>query len=729
MATPGHWTLIGPTRINDGGLGSIGRIHAIAIHPTTPTTLYVGGPRSGIWKTTDAGATWTSVGDSLPSLGLSALTVDPVTPSRVYAVLVGVGIFRSDDAAATWTKISNDLGSPSGAGLLIVDPKTPSRLFVTAAANGVFRSDDSGVTWTRVKSGTVNDLIMDPTNPATLYAGMQGDGVYKTTVGGAGGDSAWTKLPGLPSSGFARVTLALCRAVPGTVYAGLSGSPFRLFRTTDGTTFSLRFTAAASIYNPWLGVDPADPAIVYILSANFQRSTDGGATVAVTSGDLHECQKIALDPVTPGVIYVGRDNGLFRSSDRSVTFTQIGSGISNVEFYDGALAATDPKLRIGGTQDNGTIKNDSSSTEWTRFQGGDGATVAIDPTNAQILYAMDQYASSITRSTNGGGSTAAFAAGLPVGSVCFNLHFQVHPKTPATLLASCTSLWRITSPNGTWAPIFTPANEFIVRSAVDPSVDLYYAGSASGKLYAGPGGASFVQVFAHPASAGVSDIEVDPDNFPVVYATFGGGGVGRVYRLTRSGAVPTTLAVNDITSNLPAGLATSTIAVDRMAPFTVYVGTNVGVYRGISSNQGATWNWSFYNNGLPLAIISSLNVHPTTGVMLATTFGRSAYVVNTDWPIGTLANAEGRITFLRVHDLGTGFGPPSDFLDVEVVVALDTLPGRAFGFQLRADGEEFAAHGMLDLLRDAFSRNSRVSIDYTRTGLRNGLILRVADLP
>jgi hypothetical protein len=166
-----------------------------------------------------------------------------------------------------------------------------------------------------------------------------------------------------------------------------------------------------------------------------------------------------------------------------------------------------------------------------------------------------------------------------------------------------------------------------------------------------------------------------------------------------------------------------------MAPFTVYVGTNVGVYRGISSNQGATWNWSFYNNGLPLAIISSLNVHPTTGVMLATTFGRSAYVVNTDWPIGTLANAEGRITFLRVHDLGTGFGPPSDFLDVEVVVALDTLPGRAFGFQLRADGEEFAAHGMLDLLRDAFSRNSRVSIDYTRTGLRNGLILRVADLP
>jgi hypothetical protein len=105
------------------------------------------------------------------------------------------------------------------------------------------------------------------------------------------------------------------------------------------------------------------------------------------------------------------------------------------------------------------------------------------------------------------------------------------------------------------------------------------------------------------------------------------------------------------------------------------------------------------------------------------------YEVNTDWPIGTLANTQGRITFLRVHDLGTGFGPPTDFIDGEVVIVLDTLPGRAFGFQLRADSKESVAHGMLDLLRDAYGRNSRVTIDYIRTGLRNGRLVRVADLP
>jgi hypothetical protein len=104
--------------------------------------------------------------------------------------------------------------------------------------------------------------------------------------------------------------------------------------------------------------------------------------------------------------------------------------------------------------------------------------------------------------------------------------------------------------------------------------------------------------------------------------------------------------------------------------------------------------------------------------------GRFVRVVESE-----IESAQGRITFLRVHDVGTGFGPPSDFIDVEVVIALDTLPGRGFGFQLRADSEESVEHGMLDLLRDAFNRNSLVTIDYIWTGLRNSRILRVADLP
>lgn len=90
--------------------------------------------------------------------------------------------------------------------------------------------------------------------------------------------------------------------------------------------------------------------------------------------------------------------------------------------------------------------------------------------------------------------------------------------------------------------------------------------------------------------------------------------------------------------------------------------------------------------------------------------------------------AQGRVSFLRAHDVGTGFGPPTDHIDVEVVVQLDTEPGRAFGFELRADGEEGARRGMLDTLRTAFNEGRPVSIDYRRAGVTNNVLLRVAAL-
>jgi hypothetical protein len=92
-----------------------------------------------------------------------------------------------------------------------------------------------------------------------------------------------------------------------------------------------------------------------------------------------------------------------------------------------------------------------------------------------------------------------------------------------------------------------------------------------------------------------------------------------------------------------------------------------------------------------------------------------------------LLQSTGKITFLRVHDVGSGFGPPSDFIDVEVVVQLDSRPGESFGFQLRADANRAARQGMLDLLRDAFDKNVNVTIDYNiEPPKKNGVIIRVA---
>lgn len=102
-------------------------------------------------------------------------------------------------------------------------------------------------------------------------------------------------------------------------------------------------------------------------------------------------------------------------------------------------------------------------------------------------------------------------------------------------------------------------------------------------------------------------------------------------------------------------------------------------------------------------------------------------IVSTTPARADLLESKGRITFLRVHDVGTGFGPPTDFLDVEVVIQLDTQPGKSFGFQLRNDNNRPAREGMLGLLRDAFANNFPVLIDYYVTPPKvNGVIIRVA---
>jgi hypothetical protein len=129
---------------------------------------------------------------------------------------------------------------------------------------------------------------------------------------------------------------------------------------------------------------------------------------------------------------------------------------------------------------------------------------------------------------------------------------------------------------------------------------------------------------------------------------------------------------------------------------------------------------------LPVTDIRDLQVHPITGAMRAVTLGRSAYEVNTGIPVGSLLGATGRITFLRVNEVGTGFGPPLDFLDAEAIVELDTAPGKGFGFQLRTTSQTEDHAGMLKLLRQAFNRNKTVALDYIRTGIRNGRIIRVA---
>ena len=752
-----QWVSIGPTRITSGdgpNKNSIGRATSVVIHPQSPQTIYVGARGSGVWKTTDGGATWKPLTDSLPTLTVSGLAIAPSQPQRLY-LATPKGIFRTDDGGGSWTQVNTTLTNVLAidGGAMLVHPTNPNQVFANTCGSdttgGVQRSDDSGVTWRVVLPGNCGTgLVINAQNSRILDAtltspGNNRSGVFESRDGG----TTWFPLTGcpgsvLPAPGTATLRLA---GSTGRLFVSLkTATSWSLFRTTgSGCTVSGHpdvgweagwVAGAADVPTLWsyIQADPTNPQFVYATGTAFRVSTDGGMNFSPPSPQPHvDHHGFVTDPTNPAIIFAGSDGGIYKSTNRgqSGSWSFIGEGLATTEFYDIADSGKDPKVLIGGTQDNGTSQFDGSSTVWRYLVGGDSEAVEISESDPKRLYEIGQAMHQIRTSGDGGGSWQDIGSGLPQD--CFPwsgefpanpaLQFRIHPD--GRLLAACKgSLWR----GLPWAAIFTPSGDSVSTVTVDPRTDIYLAGTSAGKIFAGPGGGNWAEVVTSVAALQSSDIEVDRGDPSVVFASFLGGGAGRVYRLKRLSANPVRYSAADITANLPAGLTVKTVAVDRLLPQSIFVGTDRGVFRGRSANQGATWSWAPYNNGIPAAAdVRDLEVHPTTGIMRAGTFGRGAYEVLTDSPLGSVLEASGHLTLLRVHEQGTKFGPPDDQIDAEVVIQLDSMPEYAFGFTLRTDAAEASHAGMLDRLRDAFRKNRAVVIDYERTGFRNNRLIRV----
>jgi hypothetical protein len=748
-----EWHSAGPSYINVTGYPwslAGGRLSAIAIHPTITNLMYVGAQSSGIWKTDDGGQTWAPLAEHI-SMSVAALALAPNNANRLYWVTHEEGVFRSNNGGVSWTKISDqDLQATVHGGKLLIHPLNPDVMFVKSKI-GLYRSIDGGTSWERVgPDAEATGLELTGANQDRLYATFSHTtdnskaGLFLSYDNGA----TWTKKLGCPGAALPatvngyKITLAHSN---GKLFVGFKSSQeFKLYYTTNlacvvggvhDDEWKKGWSTTTDHPELWSGLwaNPYDKNRLYLGGTAFWRSTNGGVTFTkvsdynTSSNSAHaDHHGFAVLPGNKDIVFTLNDGGIYRSTKNAEkgSWTFIGKGIANVEFYDFTSAYTNASLMIGGTQDNGTIKT-TGNLDWKSIRGGDGATVDIDRQNASIMYGMGQYAPSIDRSTNGGEDWSDMAAGLPAGNDCFNLKWHLHPTNGNILLASCNGLWRITNPAaGTWQTIFTPQTGNVLCSAVMREGDVYLAGASDGKLYAGVGGTNFQQAFLGSAMA-ITDIENDPELASVVYVAYRGNTTRRIFRLVKNGAQPISFQNTDITANLPVNLAVQCLAVDRMHPFTLFAGTNKGVYKGVSTNNGQTWQWSAYMQGFAVADVRDLEVHPTTGILRACTFGRGIHEVDTGNPLGSILAVEGKITLLRVHDVGTGYGPPGDALDAEMIVVLDSKPQDYFGAQLRVGAQAEARMGMLEVLRKAFKNNTPVRIEYERTGIHSGRMFRV----
>ncbi|CAN5874709.1 hypothetical protein BH18ACI5_BH18ACI5_26010 [soil metagenome] len=422
-----RWRMIGPFR---GG-----RTKAAAGVPSQPGTFYIGATNGGVWKTTDYGRVWTPIFDDQPTGSIGAIAVSPSAPNIIYVgsgeglqrpdLSTGDGIYKSTDAGKTWTH----LGLRDGQQIpqIIVDPQDPDRLFVAVLGHpygpnqerGIFRSTDGAKTFQKVLYKDENtggiDLAFDPSDPNTIYSvlwearqgpwengAFQGpnSGVFKSTDGGTTWKPINTGLPTFAEDGLGRIGITVAPSAPKRLFATVdSAQKAGLYRSDDGgenwylVNGDPRFTSRGSDFAE-VKVHPRDPDVVFTGSIVTWKSNDGGKTFnafrGAPGGD--DYQRLWIDPNNPDVILIAADQGAIITVNGGRTFSSWYNQ-PTAQFYHVSTDNAFPYRVCGGQQESGSACVSSRGPygqitfrDWTPVGVEEYGYVAPDPLNPDIVY-------------------------------------------------------------------------------------------------------------------------------------------------------------------------------------------------------------------------------------------------------------------------------------------------------------------------------------------------------
>jgi photosystem II stability/assembly factor-like uncharacterized protein len=420
-----RWRLIGPFR---GG-----RVNAVSGVPGQPDTFYFGSVGGGVWKSDNAGRTWTPIFDSQPIASIGAIGVSASSPNVVYVgtgeadmrsqISYGKGMYKSTDGGKTWTHLGLD--ETRQIGRVIVDPKNPDVVFVAAmghvygpnAERGVYRSRDGGRSWQKVLFKNENvgaiDLAFDPLNSRIVYATLwntrrppwsiyppsygPGSGVFKSEDGG----NTWQQLTnGIPAEGLGHVGIAVAPTAHNRVYAIVDAKAGGLYRSDDGgATWSCTSEDKRIWGRGWyfckVTVDPKNANIVYVSNTSLYRSIDAGKTFTAIKGapggdDYHQ---LWIYPEDPSRMILASDQGAVVSLDGAKTWSSWYNQ-PTAELYHVAADNRFPYRVSGAQQDSGAVSVPSRSEhaeismhDWTPVCAGDEAGyTAPDPLHPEILF-------------------------------------------------------------------------------------------------------------------------------------------------------------------------------------------------------------------------------------------------------------------------------------------------------------------------------------------------------
>lgn len=419
------WRCIGPPR---GG-----RVVAVAGDPKRPHVFYFGAVAGGVWKTTDAGVTWSNISDGyFKSSSVGAIAVADADPNVLYVgmgettirtdVSHGDGVYKSTDGGQSWQHLG--LAETRHIGKIRIHPQNPDIVYVAALGHafganperGVYRTKDGGKTWELVlhkseKAGAV-DLSFDPHHPAVIYAttweahrnfwslssGGEDSGLWKSSDGG----DTWseiTRAKGLPQTGLiGKIGVAASPAKAGRVWALFEAQEAPgLYRSDDyGATWQKLTDKQDLRYRPWyyshVIADPVDADTVYIMNLGAWKSSDGGKTfeqIPTPHGDNHD---LWIDPHNNQRMVQGNDGGACVSFNGGETFSSIYNQLT-AQFYNITADNQQPYRVYATQQDNSSISVPSDTPEGVITWGdcyaagtGESGFIAVHPDDSNIVY-------------------------------------------------------------------------------------------------------------------------------------------------------------------------------------------------------------------------------------------------------------------------------------------------------------------------------------------------------
>ncbi len=687
-----EWRLVGPFR---GG-----RVTAVAGHANQIYTYYQGATGGGVWKTEDAGLNWQNISDGFFKTGtVGAIAVAPSDENTIYVGMGespvrgvstshGDGVYKSTDAGKTWTHLG--LEGTRQIAKIVIDPNNADIVYIGAQGNpwggsderGVYKSIDGGQSWTKVlfvnPTTGASFLSMDPNNPQTIYVGMwdhqrlpwyirsggPGSSLWKTTDGGAN----WTKLTqGLPEL-MGNTGISVSPVNPERVYAMVEATEGGIFRSDDGGLSWKRVNSDNGIrdrgwYYTHIFAHPTEENTVYVLAASMVVSKDGGENfegIRTPHGDNHD---LWINPQNPDLMVEGNDGGANVSLNAGKSWSTQ-SNQPTGQFYRVVTDNMKPYRLYSGQQDNSSIRIASSAVDggigeedWQAVGGGESSTFGFDRDNPRLVYGtgllggITEYddATGLVRRIDAYPFFAGFRSGEELKyRFNWNAPVLVSQHDPKVIYHGAQMVLKSSDQGVNWAELskdLTRNNSATLGTTGGPimiegaggehyatimymaesphDADVLWVGSDDGLVHVTRnGGKSWSNVTPKGMPEGqINTIDISPHDPAAAYVTMTRYKLNEfkpyMYKTSDYGKSWTL-----ITKGIPADTFARVIREDSKRRGLLYAGTEAGVF--VSFNDGSSWMPLQLN--LPVVPITDLQVQGND--LVAATQGRAFWILD-----------------------------------------------------------------------------------------------------